>query len=41
MTGESAPDFTAQTDDGVIFQLSRQRGRWVVAFFYPKDDTPG
>lgn len=39
--GETAPDFTAQTDAGTDFQLSALRGRWVILFFYPKDDTPG
>lgn len=39
--GESAPDFTAQTDAGTDLQLSSLRGSWVILFFYPKDDTPG
>jgi peroxiredoxin Q/BCP len=39
--GEQAPDFTAVTDDGSQLTLSGLRGRVVVLFFYPKDDTPG
>ena len=39
--GSAAPDFTATTDAGEPLQLSSLRGKWVVLFFYPKDDTPG
>jgi peroxiredoxin Q/BCP len=39
--GDLAPDFTALTDDGSTLALSQHRGRVVVLFFYPKDDTPG
>lgn len=39
--GDAAPDFTALTDEGVDLQLSTLRGRRVVLYFYPKDDTPG
>ncbi|GIL00836.1 MAG: peroxiredoxin [Alphaproteobacteria bacterium] len=39
--GDSAPDFTLPTDGGGTFSLSAQRGRPVVLFFYPKDDTSG
>ena len=39
--GDTAPDFTAQTDDGSFLTLSELRGRVVVLFFYPKDDTSG
>ena len=39
--GDQAPDFTAKTDDGSTLSLSDLRGRVVVLFFYPKDDTPG
>jgi peroxiredoxin Q/BCP len=38
---EMAPDFTALADDGSTIRLSEYRGRVVVLFFYPKDDTPG
>jgi peroxiredoxin Q/BCP len=39
--GEAAPDFTLKSDGGEAVALSSFRGRPVVLFFYPKDDTPG
>ncbi|HVJ77618.1 MAG TPA: peroxiredoxin [Hyphomicrobium sp.] len=39
--GEIAPDFTLHDDDGGSVQLSKLRGRPVVIYFYPKDDTSG
>jgi thioredoxin-dependent peroxiredoxin len=39
--GENAPDFTALTQDEVPLALRDLRGRNVVLYFYPKDDTPG
>jgi peroxiredoxin Q/BCP len=39
--GEPAPDFTAATDSGRRVSLSDFRGKPVVLYFYPKDDTPG
>jgi len=39
--GEPAPDFTATTDAGEQVSLSDFRGRPVVLYFYPRDDTPG
>ncbi|UWR01489.1 peroxiredoxin [Ruegeria conchae] len=36
-----APDFTLPRDGGGEVSLSEQRGRAVVLFFYPRDDTPG
>ena len=39
--GEMAPDFTATTDDGSTLRLRDLRGRWVVLYWYPRDDTPG
>ena len=39
--GEAAPDFTLRSDAGDDITLSRLRGRPVVLYFYPKDDTPG
>jgi peroxiredoxin Q/BCP len=39
--GEPAPDFTATTDSGERVSLSDFRGKPVVLYFYPKDDTPG
>ncbi|GIV62482.1 MAG: peroxiredoxin [Rhodothermaceae bacterium] len=39
--GEPAPDFEGTTQDGSTVRLSDFRGRKVVLYFYPKDDTPG
>lgn len=39
--GNLAPDFTLPTTGGKDFALSAHRGRIVVLFFYPKDDTSG
>jgi peroxiredoxin Q/BCP len=39
--GKKAPDFTAPTDGGGKLKLSDLRGKPVVLYFYPKDDTPG
>lgn len=36
-----APDFTLPDQNGNDHTLSDYRGRWVVVYFYPKDDTPG
>lgn len=41
MEGKKAPDFTAPTDGGGRLKLSELRGKPVVLYFYPKDDTPG
>ncbi len=38
---DKAPDFTVKTDEGSDLELSALRGRPVVLYFYPKDDTPG
>jgi peroxiredoxin Q/BCP len=38
---ESAPAFTLQDDQGRKVSLSELRGRDVILYFYPKDDTPG
>jgi peroxiredoxin Q/BCP len=39
--GEPAPDFTLTSDSGEQITLSELRGRPVVLYFYPRDDTPG
>lgn len=39
--GAVAPDFTLPRDDGGIVSLADYRGKSVVLFFYPKDDTTG
>ncbi len=39
--GQLAPDFSLQDQEGHVRSLTDARGRWVVVYFYPKDDTPG
>ena len=39
--GAAAPDFTAKTDGGESINLAALKGKKVVIYFYPKDDTPG
>jgi thioredoxin-dependent peroxiredoxin len=38
--GSNAPDFTLPSQDGTV-SLKDYRGKWVVLYFYPKDQTPG
>jgi peroxiredoxin Q/BCP len=40
-TGMQAPEFTAADQDGKLTSLNEFRGKKVVLYFYPKDDTPG
>ncbi|MFM8449125.1 MAG: thioredoxin-dependent thiol peroxidase [Haliscomenobacter sp.] len=39
--GDLAPDFIVETEQGEKLSLSDFRGKKVILFFYPKDDTPG
>jgi peroxiredoxin Q/BCP len=39
--GSKAPDFDLPTDGGGTFKLSAERGKPVVVYFYPKNDTSG
>jgi peroxiredoxin Q/BCP len=39
--GQAAPNFTLQDQDGTEHTLSSYRGKKIVIYFYPKDDTPG
>jgi len=39
--GEPAPDFRLPADDGKTYALRDLRGKKVLLYFYPKDDTPG
>lgn len=41
LVGQEAPDFTATAQDGTSVHLSALRGKRVVVYFYPKDETPG
>lgn len=37
----AAPSFSLKDDAGVTHSLNDYKGKWVVLYFYPKDDTPG
>ncbi len=39
--GTQAPDFSAKNQDGKLIRLSDYKGKFVLIYFYPKDDTPG
>ncbi|PWK77771.1 peroxiredoxin Q/BCP [Mucilaginibacter oryzae] len=39
--GDKAPDFTANDQNGKAVSLADYRGKNVILYFYPKDDTPG
>lgn len=39
--GTIAPNFEGQTDSDTIIRLSDFKGKWVVLYFYPKDNTSG
>jgi peroxiredoxin Q/BCP len=41
VAGQPAPAFTLSDQNDKAVSLSDYRGRWVVLYFYPKDDTPG
>ncbi len=39
--GDPAPGFELRDQDGQLHSLEDYRDKWVVVYFYPKDDTPG
>ena len=39
--GDKAPNFILNDQNNEAHQLSNYEGRWVILYFYPKDDTPG
>ena len=39
--GEPAPEFQLPDQQGTQHRLTAYRGRWLVLYFYPRDDTPG
>ena len=39
--GDKAPDFNLPDEKGKMVSLSDYAGKWLVVYFYPKDDTPG
>jgi peroxiredoxin Q/BCP len=40
-TGKPFPDFALPNQDGKVVRLGDFRGKWLVVYVYPKDDTPG
>ncbi len=40
-TGKKAPIFSLKNQDGKAVSLKDFKGKWLVLYFYPKDDTPG
>jgi peroxiredoxin Q/BCP len=41
LVGKPAPDFTAGAQDGSTVHLAGLKGKSVIVYFYPKDETPG
>ena len=41
VVGKEAPEFTLWDENKENHSLSDYRGKWVLIYFYPKDDTPG
>ena len=39
--GDKAPEFTSHDQNGHEVKLSQLKGKKVILYFYPKDDTPG
>jgi len=39
--GTKAPDFSLADQNGNVHTLSEYKGKWVLLYFYPKDNTPG
>lgn len=39
--GQKAPDFDLQDQGGISHRLGDYQGKWVLLYFYPKDNTPG
>lgn len=40
-TPYQAPEFSLQDEEGAVHTLDEYKGKWVILYFYPKDDTPG
>lgn len=41
LVGKKVPDFSLPDQAGTMHTLSESKGKWVLVYFYPKDDTPG
>ena len=39
--GEKSPDFNLPDSKGKLHHLAQYAGKWLILYFYPKDDTPG
>ncbi|MEK7603861.1 MAG: redoxin domain-containing protein, partial [Patescibacteria group bacterium] len=39
--GDKAPAFELPDQNGVARSLAEYKGKWILLYFYPKDDTPG
>src|SRR3990170_8528971 len=39
--GDTAPDFSALDQKGELHSLQDHKGKWLLLYFYPKDNTPG
>jgi peroxiredoxin Q/BCP len=39
--GDKVPDYRLLADNGKYINLSNYRGKWIILYFYPKDNTPG
>ncbi len=39
--GMNAPDFSLPDQDGAVHTLKEYKGKWLLIYFYPKDNTPG
>ena len=39
--GTVAPEFCLKDQEGIVHRLSQYRQKWVLVYFYPKDNTPG
>jgi len=39
--GSKAPDFSLRDQNDTVHTLRAEQGKWVLIYFYPKDDTPG
>ena len=40
-SGDLAPDFSLKNQNGKLIHLSDYKGKYVLVYFYPKDETPG
>ena len=39
--GKAAPALALENQDGIVVDLKKLKGKWVVVYFYPRDSTPG